>query len=111
MGVRYASYGFAGRIHTRESRERLRQARLRRCADPVLKEAWSLTPHARRWWYSKVKPRKRKGGNTVSKNTNNDHFGMTKGNIKTTSAPKSPKADQPVALPTSKGRPANQPDK
>src|SRR6266852_6041885 len=36
---------------------KIQESSLRRCADPIVKARWSRTPHARRWWYAKHKPR------------------------------------------------------
>jgi hypothetical protein len=44
------TFGFSGKHHTEEAKLKMREAHLRRCADPVLKAEWRETPAARRHW-------------------------------------------------------------
>jgi hypothetical protein len=44
--------------HSMESRNRMRQAHIRRCADPTIKAVWSKTERAINHWYGDTRIRR-----------------------------------------------------
>src|SRR5437879_1044353 len=98
-------------------KEKISQALIARCSLPQNKTVWAQTDTAQIYWFARVNPAQRwlarslqRRAHSMSKNTHSDHLKMTKGDINSTSSPKPPPSQKPQSQPTSKGRPANQPD-